>query len=90
MRTTIAIAFLVLAGVAHGDERPQLRGHETPRATDLLRAETLAKKAESRLQRPGRRRSGWQQGGTGWESGPTPAPPTPKVTIQVRGGGKSR
>jgi hypothetical protein len=36
---------------------------ETPRATDLLRAEKLATEVEKRLQLPAR----WQRGGAGWD-----------------------
>ena len=40
---------------------------ETPRATDLLRAEKLATEAEKRLQLPARRAPGWRRGGAGWD-----------------------
>jgi hypothetical protein len=59
---------------------------ETPRATDLLRAEKLATEAEKRLQLPARRAPGWRRGGGGWDE-PGRAQSADRrdaVTIQVR------
>ena len=53
-----------------GAGRPTLDGRETPRATDLLRAEKLAEQARKRLELPGKRAVGWKRGGKGWDDGP--------------------
>src|SRR6266446_1978291 len=48
-RTLIVMVLMsVVAGPASA-QRPRLNGPEAPRATDLLRAETLAEQAERRL-----------------------------------------
>jgi hypothetical protein len=59
---------------------------ETPRATDLLRAEKLASEVEKRLQLPARRPPGWRRGGAGWDDSgrARPADRRDAVTIQVR------
>ena len=66
MRTTIVMLMLSVLGLARGAERPVLRGGEAPRATALLRAETLAEQARKRLRVPAKRGQGWQKGGSGW------------------------
>ena len=65
----------VVAGPASAG-RPRLSGPEAPRATDLLRAETLAEQAQKRLRPPGRKGAGWLRGGSGWDDdgGAAPAP----------------
>jgi len=65
----------VVAGPASAG-RPRLGGPEAPRATDLLRAETLAEQAQKRLRPPGRKGAGWLRGGSGWDDdgGAAPAP----------------
>jgi hypothetical protein len=59
------------------------RTAETPRATDLLRAERLARQLRERLELPRRRASGWQRGGGGWDDERRASPPPPRVTIHV-------
>ena len=45
-------------------------GAETPRATDLLRAERLADEVRRRLELPpARAEAGWRRGGQGWAAG---------------------
>ena len=66
MRTTIVMMVLSVLGLARAAERPVLRGGEAPRATALLRAETLAEQARKRLHVPAKRGQGWQKGGSGW------------------------
>jgi hypothetical protein len=66
MRTTIMLMVMSVLGLAHASERPVLRGREAPRATALLRAETLADQAQKRLRVPTKRGQGWQKGGSGW------------------------
>jgi hypothetical protein len=79
-RTTAMIggAWLLFAGV--GDAR---RAGETPRATDLLRAEKLADEAEKRLQLPRKRTAGWRRGGAGFDGAGPRAPESGGVTIKV-------
>ena len=60
-------------GLAQAAERPVLRGGAAPRATALLRAETLAEQARKRLRVPAKRGQGWQKGGSGW-GGPAKDP----------------
>jgi hypothetical protein len=55
----------------------------TPRATDLLRAETLAERARQRLKLPARSGPGWRHGGAGWGDEPKPPPPPASLTIKV-------
>jgi hypothetical protein len=65
-------------------QRPRLGGAEAPRATDLLRAETLAEQAEKRLRPPARKGPGWLHGGSGWgEDGGAAAPPSDPVIINL-------
>ena len=67
------LVVMSVLGLAHAAERPVLRGHGAPRATALLRAETLAEQAQKRLRVPAKRGQGWQKGGSGW-GGPAPEP----------------
>src|SRR2546425_12760026 len=74
-RTLVAMVLMsVVAGPASA-LRPRLRGPEAPRATDLLRAETLAEQAERRLKAPPRHGPAWRRGGSGWgdDGGAAPA-----------------
>src|SRR2546428_3840581 len=76
-RTLIVMVLMsVVAGPASA-QRPRLSGPEAPRATDLLRAETLAEQAERRLKTRAPRGPAWRHGGAGWgdDSGAAPAPP---------------
>src|SRR5207249_11307162 len=75
-RTLVAMVLVsVVAGPASAG-RPRLPGPAAPRATDLLRAETLAEQAESRLKARAPRGPAWRHGGSGWDddSGAAPAP----------------
>jgi hypothetical protein len=75
-RTLVAMVLVsVFAGPASAG-RPRLNGPEAPRATDLLRAETLAEQAERRLHPSSRKGTGWLRGGSGWDEdgGAAPAP----------------
>src|SRR5262245_50801751 len=74
MRTVSMLVIFVFAGIAPGAERPRLDGREAPRATDLLRAETLSRQAEGRLRAPSRRGRGWVAGGGGFGTNPGPSP----------------
>ena len=90
MRVQLWLAMMMLAGVVRAEERPRLRGAETPRATDLLRAERMAEEAEARRRVPvTERRSAWVQGGSGWSGSRTQARP-PAVTIRVAPPRKAR
>src|SRR2546422_8359417 len=76
-RTLIVMVLMsVVAGPASA-QRPRLSGPEAPRATDLLRAETLAEQAERRLKTRAPRGPAWRHGGAGGgdDSGAPPAPP---------------
>src|SRR2546426_3871903 len=76
-RTLIVMVLMsVVAGPASA-QRPQLSGPEAPRATDLLRAETLAEQAERRLKTRAPRGPAWRHGGAGGgdDRGAAPAPP---------------
>ena len=81
-----------IGGLAAAAERPRLTGREAPRATDLLRAETLAEQAHERLRVPKREPAHWRHGGAGWESGGgTPKPADAgSVTIRVSPGRRAR
>src|SRR2546428_11013485 len=75
-RTLIVMVLMsVVAGPASA-QRPRLSGPEAPRATDLLRAETLAEQAERRLKARAPRGPAWRHGGAGGGggSGAAPAP----------------
>src|SRR2546428_9791422 len=73
-RTLIVMVLMsVVAGPASA-QRPRLSGPEAPRATDLLRAETLAEQAERRLKTRAPRGPAWRHGGAGGE-GAIGAPP---------------
>ena len=88
MRAILVVMILGAASLSLADERPRLRGVETPRATDLLHAKKLAERVEKRLATPRARGPGWRHGGSGWDSASesSPAPPAP-VTIHI---GQSR
>jgi hypothetical protein len=77
------VGVAVLFAAAAGDA---LTTHETPRATDLLRAQKLAEQAEKRLRLPAKHGPGWQRGGGGWNAGErAPEAPAPgSVTIKVQ------
>jgi len=73
-RTIVAMLLVsVVAGPASAG-RPRLSGPEAPRATDLLRAETLAEQAERRLKAPPRHGPAWRHGGSGWDDDGGAAP----------------
>src|SRR5256886_10904130 len=75
-RTLVAMVLVsAVAGPASAG-RPRLPSPAAPRATDLLRAETLAEQAERRLKARAPRGPAWRHGGAGWgdESGAPPAP----------------
>jgi hypothetical protein len=84
MRTTIMVMAMSVLGLAQASDRPVLRGNETPRATALLRAETLAEQARRRLQLPARRGQGWQKGGGGWGGAPAAPESEKPIIIDVR------
>jgi hypothetical protein len=87
MRTMLWIAVVIgMARVCCAGELPRLRGGETARATDLLRAERMAEEAEKRRRLPGSsRRHGWLRGGAGWSGarGARREEQPPRVTIRV-------
>jgi hypothetical protein len=74
MRTlllALVVGWCGLSAATTGVEPP--RG-ETPRATDLLRAERLADQVRRRLELPpARPEGGWRAGGTAWRRRETPA-----------------
>src|SRR2546428_2789158 len=80
-RTLIVMVLMsVVAGPASAG-RPRLPGPAAPRATDLLRAETLAEQAERRLKTRAPRGPAWRHGGAGGGggSGAPPAPPPARL-----------
>ena len=81
----IVVSMLALGGPALA-ERPTLNGRESPRATDLLRAEKLADQARRRLETPrSSAHEGWLHGGSGWgEPEHADAAPRGNVVIDVR------
>jgi hypothetical protein len=86
----IAMVVLSVGGLAGAESRPQLTGREAPRATDLLRAETLAEKARDRLRVPKTPSAGWKKGGGGWGSSTEArSPDAGAVTIRVSPGRRS-
>ena len=75
MKTTLVAMILVsVFGGTASAAHPRLPGLAAPRATDLLRAETLADQAEKRLHAPAHHGPGWLRGGSGWNDEPTVAP----------------
>src|SRR6266581_800893 len=52
MRAILVVMILGAASLSLADERPRLRGVETPRATDLLHAKRLADRMEAPLRTP--------------------------------------
>jgi len=86
---TLTATVLVAARLAGASVGPHLGVGEAPRATDLLRAETLAEKAERRLRLPHATSRGGMKGGTGWGGSTAPAAPTP-ITIRVAPPSKRR
>ena len=84
MRAILVAMVLGAASFSLADERPRLRGAETPRATDLLHAKRLADRMEGRLRTPTAHGTGWRHGGSGWESQSEPSAPPAPVTIQIR------
>ena len=83
MRALLLSVILGAAALSSADERPRLRGVETPRATDLLRAKKLAERVEGRLSTPPAHSAGWRHGGSGWEARSDPPAPPPSVTIHI-------
>jgi len=74
MYTLLMLVILSAAGLAAAGEHPRLDDREAPRATDLLRAETLSHQAERRLRRAPAGGGGWVRGGSGWGTSPPPPP----------------
>lgn len=69
---TLLAVRVVLAGAGGGLPT----AHETPRATDLLRAKRMADEAAARLDVRPPKRGAWARGGGGWErSTAIPDPP---------------
>ena len=81
---TLTAMVLVAARLAAASVGPHLGAGEAPRATDLLRAETLAEKAERRLRLPHASSRGWVKGGTGWGGERRSAEPAPVINIHVK------
>src|SRR2546426_2347422 len=76
-RTLIVMVLMsVVAGPASA-QRPRLSGPEAPRATDLLRAETLAEQAERRLKTRAPRGPAWRHGGSGRDDDRSASPAAP-------------
>ena len=91
MKTLALMAMVLvatrLAGASVGSH---LGSGEAPRATDLLRAETLAERAERRLKLPHAASRGWARGGTGWGAERRPADAAPTINIHVKPPSKRR
>ena len=67
---TLLVTTILLARIVKPTPAPALgSGPETPRATDLLRAQRMADEARKRLTIPPGRERGWAQGGGGWARG---------------------
>jgi hypothetical protein len=87
----LVVMMLVATRVAGATIGPRLGAGEAPRATDLLRAETLAEKAERRLRLPRAASRGWVKGGTGWGVEVRPAAQAaPSINIRVTPSSKRR
>jgi hypothetical protein len=71
-------------GVSLAGERSRLDEGETPRATDLLRAQRLAERVGSRLKTPRAPVRGWVKGGSGWDAAPAAPAARESVIINVR------
>ena len=65
---TLLVMVIVIATTRPALAADLLRSRtgETPRATDLLRAEKMAEEAQRRLALPKRKTARWLRGGTGW------------------------
>ena len=85
MKTIVLLVAVVTASrVGAASVGPKIPAGETARATDLLRAESLAERAERRLRMPHAAGGGWVKGGTGWTTKHAPASdPAPTVNIHV-------
>jgi hypothetical protein len=83
MHVVMMVVALGIARLAWAGGSPALTEHESPRATDLLRAQRLAERTQSRLRVPRPSRRGWAHGGDGWNAPPKPADQEPRVTINV-------
>jgi hypothetical protein len=78
---TLLVATILLARVVKPTPAPPLGGGpETPRATDLLRAQRMADEARKRLTVPTGRNGGWVKGGGGWTRGTG----KPEETLPIR------
>ncbi|MFN8543799.1 MAG: hypothetical protein U0807_06300 [Candidatus Binatia bacterium] len=83
MHTLTIVVLLGFASIAAA----RLPERETPRATDLLRADHLAGQAKQRLQIPARKGRGWVRGGGGFGQGKDSAPEEAvpgNVRIEIR------
>jgi hypothetical protein len=85
MRSILLVCILAIAGVAAAGSPAALGGHETARATDLLRAQKLADEAARRLRLPAARtHTAWAHGGDGWtRRDPPEEARDPGVTIRL-------
>ena len=85
MKTLVAVGIVVVvARVAAAGAPVVLRESESPRATDLLRAEKLAEQAEKRRTLPpSRHRAEWKRGGKGWDDHAARAEPSDSVVINL-------
>ena len=79
---TLAIV-LTLAPLARAGTSVALTDHESPRATDLLRAKQLAERTQSRLRVPHVPSRGWVHGGEGWQTPAKPPERDPRVIVNV-------
>jgi hypothetical protein len=67
MRTMVMLAIAGSLWVSRASALTDAPRNETPRATDLLRAERLAEEVRRRLELPPARvEAGWRRGGQGW------------------------
>ena len=66
MRVLVMMIVLGAASAALAGQRARLGGSEAPSATDLLRAETMAREARERLRIRKRPAAKWVRGGKGW------------------------
>ena len=89
MKTFWVVVMMSVTGLAGATPRPRLGGSEAARATDLLRAETLAGQAEKRLRLPAHEGAGWKKGGTGWDA-PAGRRPTDSSSVTIRVGPSRR
>jgi hypothetical protein len=81
MRTLTIVTILAIASAALAGQHSSAGQAEAPRATDLLRAEKMAREARERLQLRQRPTAKWLRGGRGWSAKQAEEPRAPTIKV---------